>query len=88
MNLNEPEKFLFMFRIEDDAQWCARLSTIAEIAEVVGCSDFNESHSHQVYRLLAGNPQKLEIRQDYKHSCVDLYDRFGNYVDSANYPEH
>lgn len=80
------ETYLFVYRAE--GEFVKTLATAAKIAETIGCRDFNETSDHRVYRVNANGVHQLNYRDYPGLHCVDLFDVYGNPVDSGTYPEH
>ena len=79
-------KYLLTYYI--DNEFCTELATMQRIAEIIGCRDFNETLQQKVYRMLPSGVTPLQIGDSHRDLTVSLFDRFGNLVDSAEYPDH
>lgn len=85
-----PEKFLFTFRhpTENGFDFAAKLATLPEIAKEIGFADCSDIDRCRIFRMKAGRPEVCEYTTDHRYQTLTLYDSFGNYIDSATYPEH
>ena len=82
------DTYLFVYRVEGVDGLVKKLSSATEIAKTIGCRDFNETYDFQVYRVTADGVQRLYFYDCPKYHYVELRDRWGNRVDSGDYPEH
>lgn len=65
----------------------AKVVNIIELAKIIGFSDCSGDDDFSAYRLIPGkDPERLRI--DHDRNFIYLFDRYGNYVDSAEYDEH
>lgn len=80
------EQFLFTYVIENEL--IKELATAERIANIIGCRDINESSEFHVYRVMRDGLYEV-FPYDYPDlHCVDLKDRYGNFIESGYYPEH
>ena len=76
-----PVKFLLTYTVDGEPE--SRLCTLAEIALVIGFSDFNETDNHRVYYLQSGVPEEIEWDKD-RHALCVTFGEFGSFC----YPDH
>lgn len=84
------EKYLVQFKYAD-GESCAELMSIYQIANTIGFSDCSDYYDFQIFRLIHGKaPEALEYAkyQRGKPCTISLYDRFGNFIDEAEYEDH
>lgn len=81
-----PEKFLATFYAE--GEFYTQLMTMGEIAHMVGFSDCEPFEDLQIYRVMPSGVFPVECRKEHRYLSVSLHDRFGNYINSATYPDH
>ena len=82
------ETYLFVYRVEGVDGLVKKLATANEIAKTIGCRDFNESYDFQVYNVTSDDVHRLYFYDCPKYHYVELLDRWGNVIDSGEYPEH
>lgn len=67
----------------------ADLMTMHQLAQLIGFNDCNDTTVTAVYRLNhRKKPESLEVVKHHRELSVDLYDMWGNLVDSGYYPDH
>lgn len=80
-------KYLVSYSIEGETVW--EVMSMRKVAESIGCADYLERSNHAVWRLIPNRePEPLWIEFAPRYHNVTVMDRYGNYVDSADYPEH
>lgn len=68
---------------ENGQEWACKVCSLAEIAQIIGCSDFNETSDHRVFVVVEGIPEEIEWTSDHRNLCID-FGSFGSY----EYPDH
>ncbi len=83
------EMYLVTFKC--DGEFVAEFMNMWQIADVYGCSDYNETSDHKVYRLTPdAEPERLKIAEERDGGChvVALRTMAGEHVDDYEWPEH
>jgi len=74
--------YLVRYISNGETHW--ELMTAQQFAQSIGNPDRSE---HRIWRL-AGDPHPLKYQHVSKYREVWLFDRFDNFIESENYPEH
>lgn len=78
-------KYLITYRVE--GEFVAEMKSMSDVAKEIGFADCSGAHDFRVYRILPNkDPERLEYEHDGNY--VYLWDRFGNEIEAAEYPEH
>lgn len=82
---------MYLLQYTSDGEFVCKIASMIEIADTIGFSDCTDYTDFQVFRLVRGkNPEALvyHTHERYRPCTVTLYDRFGNYIDDAEYADH
>ena len=81
----------YLMTYKSDGQFVSNLMNMWQIAILYGCSDYNETYDHAVYRLAPdAEPERLKIGEERDGGChvVALRTMAGEHVDDYEWPEH
>ena len=81
-----PEKYLCTFMCE--GEFCTCLKSMQEIAHMVGFRDCEEYTDLRIYRIFPSGVLPVQYADYHSNLEVCLYDRYDNFIDSANYADH
>lgn len=82
---------MYLITFKSDGEFVAEFMKMWQIASIYGCSDYNETSDHKVYRLSPdAEPERLILREEFENGLhtVVLRTQNGLLVDDADWPEH